>query len=102
MIAATDDARIAEAVAAFGGRAVMTSSDHTSGTDRIAEALAGIDTRIAVNVQGDELLIEPATIAAAAAPLLEDRGVCMSTAPHLDPQRRRALRSQLRQGDLQH
>ncbi|HOB53090.1 MAG TPA: 3-deoxy-manno-octulosonate cytidylyltransferase [Acidobacteriota bacterium] len=80
VIVATDDARIVEAVAAFGGRAVMTSPDHTSGTDRIAEALAGIDTRIAVNVQGDEPLIDPATIAAAVAPLLEDRGVCMATA----------------------
>jgi 3-deoxy-manno-octulosonate cytidylyltransferase (CMP-KDO synthetase) len=80
VIVATDDARIAEAVAAFGGRAVMTSPDHASGTDRIAEALAGLDTQIAVNVQGDEPLIDPATIAATVVPLLRDRSVCMATA----------------------
>lgn len=53
---ATDDERIAEAVRAFGGRAVMTRSDHNSGTNRIAEALETIggEWDVVVNVQGDE------------------------------------------------
>ncbi len=57
VVVATDDARIAEAVAAFGGEAVMTRADHPCGTDRIAEAadLLGLgDEDIVVNVQGDE------------------------------------------------
>jgi 3-deoxy-manno-octulosonate cytidylyltransferase (CMP-KDO synthetase) len=55
VIVATDDARIADAVARFGGECVMTRSDHPTGTDRVAEVAAGIpDARIIVNLQGDE------------------------------------------------
>ena len=55
VIVATDDARIADAVAAFGGESVMTRADHPSGTDRVAEVAAGLaDVDIFVNVQGDE------------------------------------------------
>jgi 3-deoxy-manno-octulosonate cytidylyltransferase (CMP-KDO synthetase) len=55
VIVATDDARIAEAVARFGGEAVMTRADHPSGTDRVAEVATGLpDARIVVNLQGDE------------------------------------------------
>jgi len=57
IVVATDDPRIADAVAAFGGEAVMTSPAHRSGTDRLAEAaeLLGLaDDEIVVNVQGDE------------------------------------------------
>jgi 3-deoxy-manno-octulosonate cytidylyltransferase (CMP-KDO synthetase) len=60
VLVATDDQRIADAVHAFGGDAVMTSRDCRSGTDRIAEAvrtLSGVD--IVVNVQGDEPMIPP-------------------------------------------
>lgn len=65
-IVATDDKRIVEVVEGFGGKAVMTSPDHESGTDRIAEAcqIFGIaDTRIVVNLQGDEPLMPPGAIA---------------------------------------
>ena len=63
ILIATDDRRILDAVAAFGGEAVLTRADHESGTDRLAEAAAGLDTdTIVVNVQGDEPLIEPAAI----------------------------------------
>src|SRR5690349_12741469 len=79
VIVATDDERIADAVAAFGGAALMTRPDHVSGTDRIAEAIAGLRCGIVVNVQGDEPLIEPATIDAAVAPLLTDTSIGMST-----------------------
>lgn len=55
VIVATDDPRIAEAVAGFGGEAVMTRADHPSGTDRVAEVAAGIpEAGIIVNLQGDE------------------------------------------------
>jgi 3-deoxy-manno-octulosonate cytidylyltransferase (CMP-KDO synthetase) len=68
VIVATDDERILDAVAAFGGECVLTSPDHESGTSRLAEA-AGIlglssDT-VVVNVQGDEPEVEPAWIDAA-------------------------------------
>ena len=62
VIVATDDARILRAVHSFGGRAVMTRSDHPSGTDRVAEVAAGLDVDIVVNLQGDEPLIDPATL----------------------------------------
>jgi 3-deoxy-manno-octulosonate cytidylyltransferase (CMP-KDO synthetase) len=55
VIVATDDRRIAEAVAAFGGEAVMTRADHATGTDRVAEVAAQLrGARIIVNLQGDE------------------------------------------------
>ena len=61
---ATDDERIREAVVGFGGRAVMTRSDHKSGTDRIQEAVEKIatDADIIINVQGDEPFIQPSQI----------------------------------------
>ncbi|NMA45955.1 MAG: 3-deoxy-manno-octulosonate cytidylyltransferase [Lentisphaerae bacterium] len=57
VIVATDDERIRAAVSAFGGQAVMTSTTHQTGTDRIAEAVEGIDADLIVNVQGDEPLM---------------------------------------------
>jgi 3-deoxy-manno-octulosonate cytidylyltransferase (CMP-KDO synthetase) len=65
---ATDDKRIYDAVISFGGRAIMTSPDHQSGTDRIAEAAGLIETEtgrnidIVVNIQGDEPFIRPEQI----------------------------------------
>jgi 3-deoxy-manno-octulosonate cytidylyltransferase (CMP-KDO synthetase) len=79
VIVATDDERVRAAVEAFGGEARMTSPDHQSGTDRLAEAAAGLDAAIVVNVQGDEPLIEPAMIDEAVAPLAADPGLEMST-----------------------
>jgi len=78
-VVATDDVRIAEAVAAFGGAAIMTSPDHASGTDRIAEVVRQLPCRLVVNVQGDEPLIAPDTIDAAVAPMLADPALEMST-----------------------
>ena len=64
---ATDDIRIRDTVEAFGGKAVMTSADHRSGTDRIAEAsrILNTDADIIVNVQGDEPFIHPSQITSA-------------------------------------
>ena len=61
---ATDDERILKAVEAFGGRAVMTRSDHKSGTDRIQEAIekTATDADVIINVQGDEPFIQPSQI----------------------------------------
>src|SRR5512137_2396008 len=65
---ATDDQRIFEAVTAFGGKVVMTSRDHHSGTDRCAEAVTRINeetgkmTDVVINIQGDEPFIRPEQI----------------------------------------
>ncbi len=75
VIVATDDVRIADAVAAHGGRAVMTPSDLPSGTDRIACAAGDFaDDDILVNIQGDEPLIAPALIDALVVRLREPGG----------------------------
>lgn len=79
VIVATDDARIAEAVRAFGGEVMMTAVSHQSGTDRLAEAAASLTCNIIVNVQGDEPLLASETIDAAVAPLLSDPNLEMST-----------------------
>ena len=62
VLVATDDPRIQEAVTAFGGECILTSTDHRSGTDRVAEAVADLDVDFVVNVQGDEPFIEAQTI----------------------------------------
>lgn len=64
VVVATDDERIHAAVSSFGGTAMMTSPDHHSGTDRVAEALRRLEDgaepiEIAVNIQGDEALLDP-------------------------------------------
>ena len=62
---ATDDERIVDAVESFGGRAHMTSLDHKSGTDRLAEVAqieAWADDEIVVNLQGDEPCMDPAAV----------------------------------------
>src|SRR5688572_10767349 len=79
VLVATDDERILEAVRAFGGVACMTSADHQSGTDRLAEVATELGSEIVVNVQGDEPMIEPAMIDEAIEPLLADPMVVMST-----------------------
>ncbi len=64
VVVATDDERIRSAVESFGGRAVMTSTEHRSGTDRCYEALmkVGGSYDIVINVQGDEPFIQPEQI----------------------------------------
>ena len=66
VVVATDDERISDAVKAFGGEVVMTSTEHRSGTDRCAEAYGklGCETDIIINVQGDEPFISPKQIEA--------------------------------------
>lgn len=72
---ATDDDRIRAAVEAFGGKVLMTGSDHRSGTDRIHEVAVRLeldDDEIVVNVQGDEPLIPPAAINQVAVNLVQN------------------------------
>lgn len=73
VMVATDSPEIVEAVARFGGEAVLTSPDHASGTDRIAEAASRLDCDIIVNVQGDEPLIAAEVIDAAIGLLSDER-----------------------------
>ncbi|MDO9437488.1 3-deoxy-manno-octulosonate cytidylyltransferase [Hydrogenophaga sp.] len=84
-VVAADDQRIVDACGAHGVRALLTRTDHASGSDRLAEActLLGLpDDAVVVNVQGDEPLIEPALIDAVAEQLQQRSDCVMSTAAH--------------------
>jgi 3-deoxy-manno-octulosonate cytidylyltransferase (CMP-KDO synthetase) len=85
IIVATDDRRIMEAVAKCGHTAMMTRSDHVSGTDRIAEiaaARAWPDDLVVVNVQGDEPRIPPQLVRLVAEQLVSHRDAAIATACH--------------------
>lgn len=85
LLVATDDLRIKEAVEAFGGKALMTSVDHQTGTDRLVEAVGHLDLGaedIILNIQGDEPLLEPGMLDELAQPLLDDSSLVMSTLKH--------------------
>jgi 3-deoxy-manno-octulosonate cytidylyltransferase (CMP-KDO synthetase) len=111
---AADDARVIEAVAAAGGKSVMTRVDHPSGSDRVFEALSIVDAAgvhdVVVNIQADLPTIEPSVVRACLAPLAEaavdiatlatpitreqekdDPNVVKAIATELDPTRLRAL-----------
>jgi 3-deoxy-manno-octulosonate cytidylyltransferase (CMP-KDO synthetase) len=79
VVIATDDPRILDASRAFGAEAILTSTEHLSGTDRVAEAAGQIDCDIVVNIQGDEPLIDPAAINQATEALIQDPTLAMST-----------------------
>lgn len=85
VVVATDDERIRAAVLAVGCDAVMTRTDHATGTDRLGEAaqLLGLGAdEIVVNVQGDEPLLEPPLIRRMATLLAEHADAAMATAAH--------------------
>lgn len=80
VIVATDDERIFDTIIESGNEAIMTSSEHRSGSDRIAEVAQGLPTgSIIVNVQGDEPLISPRTIEKAVEAILSDDSADIST-----------------------
>ena len=81
VLVATDDRRIFDAVSGFGGEAVMTRSDHPSGTDRIAEAVATLpgEYDLVINVQGDEPLMPGSVIDALIDLMRGDPGCEMAT-----------------------
>lgn len=91
VVIATDDERIMEAAASFGAAAIMTSKDHVSGTERIAEAVAGmapeveagVEADVILNVQGDEPLIDTRVIDDTLRPFIDDtfeKEILMTTA----------------------
>jgi len=82
VIVATDDQRVLEQVERFGGRAMMTSADHQSGTERLAEVIAYLalaENEVVVNVQGDEPFIPPEIIRQVADNLANQRQAPMAT-----------------------
>ena len=79
VVVATDDERVKKAVEGFGGEALLTRNDHRTGTDRVAEVASRIAADIYVNIQGDEPLIDPGTIDAVAAEMLEDESTQIAT-----------------------
>jgi len=79
VVVATDDERIARVVDAFGGTAVMTSADHATGTDRLAEVASCLECEVVVNVQGDEPLMAADAIDAVVELLLDKPDEQMGT-----------------------
>ncbi|HBU29973.1 MAG TPA: 3-deoxy-manno-octulosonate cytidylyltransferase, partial [Thiobacillus sp.] len=85
VVVATDDVRVQQAVEAAGYRALMTSPEHQSGTERlveVAETLGWPDDTLVVNVQGDEPLIDPLLIREAARQLVLHDDAVMATLAH--------------------
>ena len=81
VIIATDDEKIVAAAETFGAECIMTSVEHKSGTDRIAEAVADMDVDIVVNLQADEPEIEPGNIDYLAQLLIDNPDYPMATSP---------------------
>jgi len=79
ILVATDNEEIFKAVENFGGKAVMTSSNCKSGTDRLAEVAGSLDGDIFLNIQGDEPLIPPEVISEVAQTLIEDNAIEIAT-----------------------
>jgi 3-deoxy-manno-octulosonate cytidylyltransferase (CMP-KDO synthetase) len=82
VLVATDDARIAAACEGFGAEVALTRPDHPTGTDRLAEVAASLDTEVIVNIQGDEPLIQGYVVDAALEALAEDAEAPMATVVH--------------------
>lgn len=82
VLVATDDQRIFDAVSAFGGQVLMTSSDHQTGTDRLVEVARQVYADIYINLQGDEPLVRTEDIDLLAAGMLEDESVEVGTLCH--------------------
>jgi len=79
VIVATDDDRIAHAVAGSGVEVVMTRADHPTGTDRLAEVAERVDADVVVNVQGDLPLLDPAMVDALVGRMDRDAALPMAT-----------------------
>ena len=83
LIVATDDFRIAEAAFDWGAEVAMTSANHASGTDRIAEVASKLKSFVyVINIQGDEPLVDPKLIDRLVGELQRDKKVEMITAAH--------------------
>ena len=79
LVVATDDERIRRVVRDFGGEALLTSQEHSSGTDRIAEVARSLPAEIYVNIQGDEPLLEARDIDSLVESMRADPNLEMAT-----------------------
>lgn len=79
LIIACDDERIKNVAQDFGANTILTSRQHTSGTDRVAEAVRDIDVNIIINIQADEPLIQPSVINALAQEMISNSNLVMAT-----------------------
>lgn len=79
VVVATPDVEVMQACSDFGAEAILTRVDHATGTDRIAEVAEAIESEVYVNVQGDEPLIKPQSIAVCAQPLLDNPAISMGS-----------------------
>ncbi len=82
VVVATDDERIGNCVAGFGGEWVMTRGDHDTGSDRIAEVAEAIDAQLYLNIQGDEILSEPSMLTPLIRTFSEDESLTVGTLCH--------------------
>jgi 3-deoxy-manno-octulosonate cytidylyltransferase (CMP-KDO synthetase) len=82
VVVATDDVRIMEVVQRFGGRCLLTSTEHPSGTDRLVEVMSMLPADIYVNLQGDEPLIQPSDVGTLVAGMLSDPFIEVATLCH--------------------
>jgi 3-deoxy-D-manno-octulosonate cytidylyltransferase len=82
VVVATDDERIADAVRGFGGEAVITTGEHATGTDRLAEVAGQIDAELYLNIQGDEILARPDMLAPLIKAFREDTSLEVGTVCH--------------------
>lgn len=85
VIVATPDPEIVDACASFGAEAVLTSHNHPTGTDRIAEVAQKVRADVYLNVQGDEPLVDPTDMEKCVRPLL-DRGAFMASVMTVCPE----------------
>lgn len=76
---ATDDDRVFSIAKGFTKHIIMTSSNHASGTDRVAEAVKELDADVVINIQGDEPLISPEAIDQLITPFFKDENLLMAT-----------------------
>ena len=79
LIIACDDKVLFDLAKSFGAEVVMTSTEHTCGTDRIVEAVGDIDSRVIINIQADEPLVHPSMIEGLASEMIEDEKLMMAT-----------------------
>ena len=79
VLVATPDEEIFNCVESFGGKVVMTSPTHRSGTDRLAEAAEGLDADLILNIQGDEPLLDPGSVDALAEAMMRSPEVPMGS-----------------------
>jgi 3-deoxy-manno-octulosonate cytidylyltransferase (CMP-KDO synthetase) len=79
VIVATPDREIFDCVQSFGGRAAMTSNEHRSGTDRLAEAARRLESDLIVNIQGDEPLLDPTAVDLLAQSMIESPDASMGS-----------------------